>query len=89
MKNMPIGDIKPKEDEDEVQIVNQPSSSMALQDGSEQDKILPNEDVHNRLMSKLKMLMHRFKYLKWHLNEEVNSLVDIPRNSSLVVLQEV
>ncbi|WVZ63899.1 hypothetical protein U9M48_013493 [Paspalum notatum var. saurae] len=46
MKNMPIGDIKPKEDEDEVQIVNQPSSSMAPQDGSEQDKILPNEDVH-------------------------------------------
>ncbi|WVZ84819.1 hypothetical protein U9M48_031806 [Paspalum notatum var. saurae] len=46
MKNMPLGDIKPKEDEDEVQIVNQPSSSMAPQDGSEQDKILPNEDVH-------------------------------------------
>ncbi|WVZ81110.1 LOW QUALITY PROTEIN: hypothetical protein U9M48_028526 [Paspalum notatum var. saurae] len=46
MKNMPIGDIKPKEDDDEVQIVNQPSSSMAPQDGSEQDKILPNEDVH-------------------------------------------
>ncbi|WVZ75656.1 LOW QUALITY PROTEIN: hypothetical protein U9M48_023691 [Paspalum notatum var. saurae] len=46
MKNMPIGDIKPKEDEDEVQTVDQPSSSMAPQDGSEQDKILPNEDVH-------------------------------------------
>ncbi|WVZ80284.1 LOW QUALITY PROTEIN: hypothetical protein U9M48_027775 [Paspalum notatum var. saurae] len=46
MKNMPIGDIKPKEDDDEVQIVDQPSSSMAPQDGSEQDKILPNEDVH-------------------------------------------
>ncbi|WVZ64090.1 hypothetical protein U9M48_013659 [Paspalum notatum var. saurae] len=46
MKNMPIGDIKPKEDEDEVQTIDQPSSSMAPQDGSEQDKILPNEDVH-------------------------------------------
>ncbi|WVZ63686.1 hypothetical protein U9M48_013299, partial [Paspalum notatum var. saurae] len=46
MKNMPIDDIKPKEDEDEVQIVDQPSSSVAPQDGSEQDKILPNEDVH-------------------------------------------
>ncbi|WVZ89714.1 hypothetical protein U9M48_036080 [Paspalum notatum var. saurae] len=46
MKNMSIGDIKPKEDEDEVQIVEQLSSSMAPQDGSEQDKILPNEDVH-------------------------------------------
>ncbi|WVZ88670.1 hypothetical protein U9M48_035162 [Paspalum notatum var. saurae] len=48
MKNMPIGDIKPKEDEDEVQTNDQPSSSMAPQDGSEQDKILPNEDVHVR-----------------------------------------
>ncbi|WVZ89077.1 LOW QUALITY PROTEIN: hypothetical protein U9M48_035533 [Paspalum notatum var. saurae] len=46
MKNMPIGDIKLKEDEDEVQTIDQPSSSMAPQDGSEQDKILPNEDVH-------------------------------------------
>ncbi|WVZ80771.1 hypothetical protein U9M48_028224, partial [Paspalum notatum var. saurae] len=46
IKNLPIGDIKPKEDEDEVQIVNQPFFSMAPQDGSEQDKILPNEDVH-------------------------------------------
>ncbi|WVZ71103.1 LOW QUALITY PROTEIN: hypothetical protein U9M48_019724 [Paspalum notatum var. saurae] len=46
MKNMPIGDIKPKEDDDEVQIVDQPSLSMAPQDGSEQDKRLPNEDVH-------------------------------------------
>ncbi|WVZ51610.1 hypothetical protein U9M48_002739 [Paspalum notatum var. saurae] len=46
MKKMPIGDIKPKEDEDEVQIVDQPSSSVAPQDGSEHDKILPNEDVH-------------------------------------------
>ncbi|WVZ85473.1 LOW QUALITY PROTEIN: hypothetical protein U9M48_032396 [Paspalum notatum var. saurae] len=46
MKNMPIGDIKPKEDYEEMQIVDQPSSSMAPQDGSEQDKVLPNEDVH-------------------------------------------
>ncbi|WVZ58437.1 hypothetical protein U9M48_008713, partial [Paspalum notatum var. saurae] len=38
--------IKPKEDEDEVQTIDQPSSSMAPQDGIEQDKILPNEDVH-------------------------------------------
>ncbi|WVZ97487.1 hypothetical protein U9M48_043017 [Paspalum notatum var. saurae] len=46
MKNMPIGDIKPKEDEDEVQTIDPPFSSMAPQDGNEQDKILPNEDVH-------------------------------------------
>ena len=38
--------IKPKENEDEVQTIDQPSSSMAPQDGIEQDKILPNEDVH-------------------------------------------
>ena len=43
---MPIGDIKPKEDEEEVQVVDQPSSSMAPQVGSEQDTILPNEDIH-------------------------------------------
>ncbi|WVZ51224.1 hypothetical protein U9M48_002386 [Paspalum notatum var. saurae] len=46
MKNIPISDIKPKDDEDEVQIVDQPSSSMAPQNGSEQDQIFPNEDVH-------------------------------------------
>ncbi|WVZ53082.1 hypothetical protein U9M48_004068 [Paspalum notatum var. saurae] len=46
MKNMSIGDIKPKKDEDEVQIGDQPSSSMAPQDGSEQYKILHNEDIH-------------------------------------------
>ncbi|WVZ81153.1 hypothetical protein U9M48_028565 [Paspalum notatum var. saurae] len=46
MKNMPISDIKPKEDDDEVQIVDQPPFSMAPQDDREQDKILSNEDVH-------------------------------------------
>ncbi|WVZ88060.1 hypothetical protein U9M48_034614 [Paspalum notatum var. saurae] len=38
MKNMPIGDIKLKKDEDEGQTIDQPSSSKT--------KILPNEDVH-------------------------------------------
>ena len=38
MKNMAIGDIKPKEDdEDEDQMQDQPSSSMAPQVGSEQE----------------------------------------------------
>ena len=51
MKNMPIGNIKPKEDdEDEAQLQDQPSSSMAPQVGSEQDSdkedVLPNEDTH-------------------------------------------
>jgi hypothetical protein len=32
MKNMPIGAIKPKEDEDEVKIIDMPSSSRVPQD---------------------------------------------------------
>ena len=51
LKNLAIGEIKPKEDdEDDAQIQNQPSSSMAPQMGSEQDSdkedTLPNEDTH-------------------------------------------
>lgn len=51
MKNMAIGDIRPKEeDKDEVQMQDQPSSSMAPQVGSEQssdkEDVLPNEDTH-------------------------------------------
>ncbi|WVZ91152.1 hypothetical protein U9M48_037357 [Paspalum notatum var. saurae] len=59
MKNMPIGDIKPKEDEDEVQIVDQPSFSMAPQDGSEQDKFFQMKMFmyfKSKLMSKLKII---------------------------------
>jgi hypothetical protein len=32
MKNMPVGDIKPKDDDDDVQVNNQPSSSNVPQD---------------------------------------------------------
>jgi hypothetical protein len=32
MKNMPVEDIKPKDDEDDVQMINQPSSSNVPQD---------------------------------------------------------
>ncbi|WVZ83183.1 LOW QUALITY PROTEIN: hypothetical protein U9M48_030354 [Paspalum notatum var. saurae] len=51
MKNMAIGDIKTKEDdEDEAQMQDQPSSSMAPQMGNKQDSdkedVLPNEDTH-------------------------------------------
>ena len=51
MKNMAIGDIKSKEDdEDEVQVLDQPSSSMAPQVGSEQDgdkdDVLSNKVTH-------------------------------------------
>jgi hypothetical protein len=45
MKNIPVGDIKPKDDEDDVQIINQPSSSSVPQDG-EKDRRVENEDTH-------------------------------------------
>jgi hypothetical protein len=44
MKNMPIGAIKPKEDEDEVQDINRPSSSNVPQD-DEKDERHANEDT--------------------------------------------
>ena len=44
-KNIPIGDIKPKDDEDDVQVINQPSSSNVPQDG-EKDGRVENEDTH-------------------------------------------
>jgi hypothetical protein len=34
MKNMLVGDIKPKDDEDDVQVINQPSSSNVSQDNA-------------------------------------------------------
>ena len=45
MKNIPVGDIKPKDDEDDVQVINQPSSSNVPQDG-EKDGRVENEDTH-------------------------------------------
>ena len=44
MKNIPMGDIKPKDDEDDVQVINQPSSNVP-QDG-EKDGRVENEDTH-------------------------------------------
>ena len=45
MKNILVGDIKPKDDEDDVQVINQPSSSSVPQDG-EKDGRVENEDTH-------------------------------------------
>ena len=42
MKNIPVGDIKPKDD---VQVIDQPSSSSVPQDG-EKDGRVENEDTH-------------------------------------------
>jgi hypothetical protein len=45
MKNMPVGDIKPKDDEDDVQTVNPPSSSHVPQDDDKNERV-KNEDIH-------------------------------------------
>ena len=45
MKNIPVGDIKPKDDEDDVQVIDPPSSSSVPQD-DEKDGRVENEDTH-------------------------------------------
>jgi hypothetical protein len=44
MKNMPVGDIKPKDDDDDLQVINQPSSSNMPQD--DKDERVENKDTH-------------------------------------------
>jgi hypothetical protein len=45
MKNMPVGYIKPKDDENDVQVINQPSSSNVPQD-DDKDERVKNKDTH-------------------------------------------
>ena len=45
MKNIPVGDIKPKDDKDDVQVIDPPSSSNVPQDG-DKDRRVENEDTH-------------------------------------------
>ena len=45
MKNIPVGDIKPKDDEYDVQVIDQPSSSSVPQDGDKDGRV-ENEDTH-------------------------------------------
>jgi hypothetical protein len=45
MKNILVGDIKPKDDKDDVQVINQPSSSNVPQD-DDKDERVKNEDTH-------------------------------------------
>ena len=45
MKNIPVGDIKPKDDEDDVQVIDPPSSSNVPQDGDKDGRV-ENEDTH-------------------------------------------
>ena len=45
MKNILVGDIKPKDDEDDVQVIDPPSSSNMPQD-DDKDGRVENEDTH-------------------------------------------
>ena len=45
MKNISVGDIKPKDDEDDVQVIDPPSSSNVPQD-DDKDGRVENEDTH-------------------------------------------
>jgi hypothetical protein len=45
MKNMLVGDIKPKDDEDDVQVINPPASSSVPQDNDKNERV-ENEDTH-------------------------------------------
>ena len=45
MKNILVGDIKPQDDEDDVQVINPPSSSNVPQDGDKDGRV-ENEDTH-------------------------------------------
>ena len=45
MKNISVGDIKPNDDEDDVQVINPPSSSNVPQDGDKDGRV-ENEDTH-------------------------------------------
>jgi hypothetical protein len=45
MKNILVGDIKPKDDEDEVQVIDPPSSSNVPQDDNKDGRV-ENEDTH-------------------------------------------
>ena len=67
MKNIPVRDIKPKDDEDDVQVIDPPSSSNVPQDGEKMGEL-----KMKTLMSPMskwwythKMLMLHNLLLKW------------------------
>ena len=45
MKNIPVGDIKPNDDEEDVQVIKPPSSSNVPQDGDKNGRV-ENENTH-------------------------------------------
>ena len=71
MKNILVGDIKPKDDEDDVQVINPPSSSSVPQD-SDKDGRVENKDTHvshDQMVYKHKMLMLHNLPHKWSIEE--------------------
>ena len=71
MKNILVGDIKPKDNEEEVHVIDPPSSSNVPQD-DDKDGRVENEDTHvshDKMVDKLKMLMLHNLLLKWFIEE--------------------
>jgi hypothetical protein len=71
MKNMLVGDIKPKDDEDDVQVINQPSSSNVPQKMTKmrESKMKILISLMNKPWHKHKMLMLPKLLLKWPIEE--------------------
>jgi hypothetical protein len=71
MKNMPVGDIKPKDDENDVQIANPPSSSHVPQNDDKNERI-ENEDTHvshQQAEARAQDVMLPIPLLKWLIEE--------------------
>ena len=71
MKNIPVGDIKPKDDEDDVQVIDPPSSSNVPQD-DDKDERVENEDTHvshDQMMAQAQDVDATQPPLKWLIEE--------------------
>ena len=74
MKNIPVGDIKPKDNEDDVQVIDPPSSSNVPQD-DDKDGRVENEDTHvshDQMVAQAQDVDAPQPPLKW-LIEEIHS----------------
>ena len=71
MKNILVGDIKPKDDEDDVQVINPPSSSNMPQD-DDKDVRVENEDTrvsHEQIVTQAQDVDAPQPPLKWLIEE--------------------
>ena len=71
MKNISVGDIKPNDDEDDVQVINPPSSSNVPQDGDKDGRV-ENKDTHishEQMVVQAQVLMLHNLLLKWSIEE--------------------